>query len=215
MCSYNDHEEQTLWTTHHPDKYPQANIRCLPPHNYPNCQPISAMGEFCEEWKTAIVKPLLKKPGLDLINKNYRSISNLPFISRLVEKCMLKQLLGHCKNHDLLLDFQSAYHECYSTETSLIKLTKDILWSMERQQMTAIAILYLSAAFNTTDHEILLQILENFGFCSKALHWFQNYLRLYHSESTSMVSIQNWWILNSVFHRAAAVEPTSSHTIAH
>ena len=54
-------------------------------------------GEFCEEWKTAIVKPQLKKPGLDLINKNYRLISNLCFISKLVEKCMLKQLLGHSK----------------------------------------------------------------------------------------------------------------------
>ena len=64
--------------------------------------------EFCEEWKTAIVKLLLKRPGLDLINKNYRPISNLTFISKLVEKCMLKQLLGHCENHDLLPDFQSA-----------------------------------------------------------------------------------------------------------
>ena len=76
-------------------------------------------GEFCEEWKTAIVKPLLKNPCLNLIKKNYRPISNLPFISKLVEKCMLKQLLNHCKNHDLLPDFQSAYHEHYSTETSL------------------------------------------------------------------------------------------------
>ena len=135
-------------------------------------------GEFCEEWKTAVVKPLLKKPGLDLINKNYRPISNLLFISKLVEKCMLKQLLGHCENHYLLPDFQSAYHKHCNTETSLIKLTNDILWSIEKQQMTAIAVLDLSAAFNTVDHEILLQILEkNFGFCGKALHWFQNYLR--------------------------------------
>ena len=44
------------------------------------------MGEFCEEWKTTIVKPLLKKPGLYLINKNYRPISNLPFISKLGRK---------------------------------------------------------------------------------------------------------------------------------
>ena len=48
-------------------------------------------GEFCEDWKIAVVKPLLKKPGLDLISKNYRPILNLPFISKLVEKCMLKQ----------------------------------------------------------------------------------------------------------------------------
>ena len=48
---------------------------------------------------------------------------------------------------------------------------------MERQQMIAIAILDLLAAFDTVDHEILLQILEqSFDFCDKALHWFQNYL---------------------------------------
>ena len=136
------------------------------------------MGEFCEEWKTAAVKPLLKKPGLDLINKHYRPISNLPFISKLVEKCMLKQFPSHCENNNLLPDFQSAYHEHYSTETSLIKLSNDILWSMERQHMTGTAILDLSASFDTVDHEIPLQILEqNFGFPDKALIWFQNYLR--------------------------------------
>ena len=134
-------------------------------------------GEFCEEWKTAIVKPLLK-PGLEITNKIYRPISNLPFISKLVAKCMFKHLLDHCKNHNLLLDFQSAYCEHYSTETSFIKLTNGILWLMERHQMTAIAILDLLAAFDMVDHEILLEILEqHFGFCGKAQHWFQNYLR--------------------------------------
>ena len=67
---------------------------------------------------------------------------------------MLKQLLSHFENHDLLPDFQSAYCKHYSTETSLIKLTNDILWLVERQQMTAIAILDLSTAFDTADHEI-------------------------------------------------------------
>ena len=106
-------------------------------------------GEFCENWKVAVVKPLLKKPGLDLISKNYRPISNLPFISKLVEKCMLKQLMEHCENHNLLSDFQPAYWKHYSTETSLIRLTNDILWSMERQHITSLAILDLSAAFDT------------------------------------------------------------------
>ena len=73
---------------------------------------------------------------------------------------MIKQLLYHCKNHDLLPDFQSAYHEHFSTETSLIKLTNDILWSMERQQITAIVILDLLTAFDMLDHEILLQFQE-------------------------------------------------------
>ena len=61
-------------------------------------------GKFCKDWKVAVVKPLLKKTGQDLISKNYRPISNLPFISKLVEKCMLKQLLKHCENHNLLPD---------------------------------------------------------------------------------------------------------------
>ena len=127
-------------------------------------------GEFCKDWKVAVVKPLLKIPGLNLISKNYRPISNLPFISKLVEKCMLKQLLEHCENHNLLPDFQSAYQKHYSMETSLIRLTNDILWSMERQHITSLAILDLTAAFNTMDHNILLQILEQkFGFCDKAL----------------------------------------------
>ena len=134
--------------------------------------------EFCKCWKVAVVKPLLKKPGLDLISKNYRPILNLPFISKLVEKCTLKQLIELCKNHKLLPDFQSAYRKNYSTETSLIRLTNDILWSMEKQHITSLAILDLLAAFDTVDHDILLHILQQkFGFCGKALKWFQDYLR--------------------------------------
>ena len=117
-------------------------------------------GEFCKSWKVAVVKPLLKRHGLDLISKNYRPILNLPFISKLVEKCMLKQLIEHCENHKLLPDFQSACRKNYSTETSLIRLTNDILWSMEKHDLTSLTILDLSAAFNTVDHDILLHILE-------------------------------------------------------
>ena len=110
-------------------------------------------GEFCKSWKVAVIKPLLKKPGLNLISKNYRPISNLPFISKVVEKCMLKQLIEHCEDHKLLPDFQSAYRKNYSTESSLIRLTNDILWSMEKQHLTLLAVLDLLAAFDTVDHD--------------------------------------------------------------
>ena len=91
---------------------------------------------------------------------------------------MLKQFLKHCENNCLLPDFQSAYGANYSTETSLVKMTNNILWAMEEQHITMMVILDLSAAFDTVDHGILLKILENqFGVTDTALRWFNNYLR--------------------------------------
>ena len=70
-------------------------------------------GEFCDQWKTAIVKPLIKKLGFELINMNYRPVSNLCFLSKLVEKFMLDQVIDHCNSNDLLPDFQAVY--CQTT----------------------------------------------------------------------------------------------------
>ena len=71
---------------------------------------------FVSNWKAAIIKPLLKKLELDLIAKNYHPISNLPFMSKLVEKCMLIQLNEHCSNQNLIPSYQSAYRANHSCE---------------------------------------------------------------------------------------------------
>ena len=114
-------------------------------------------GTFPLDWKIAIVRPLIKKAGLELIKKNYRPVSNLCFLSKLVEHYMLKQLLKHCDDNCLLPDFQSAYHTNYNTETSLVRMTNDILWAMEEQHITMTVILDLSAAFDMVGHNILLK----------------------------------------------------------
>ena len=90
---------------------------------------------------------------------------------------MLQHLLDHCTQHNLIPDFQSAYHKNYSMEPSLLKLTNDILWGFENQNITSTVILDLSAAFDTVDHIILSTILSNqFGIQGTALNWFINYL---------------------------------------
>ena len=62
-------------------------------------------GEFTQDWKNSSVKPLLKKTGLDLLRKNYQPVSNLMYISKMVEKAELNQFNAHSDNHDLLPDF--------------------------------------------------------------------------------------------------------------
>ena len=66
-------------------------------------------GIFSKYWKTAVIRPLLKKIGLELTTSNYRTVSNLTFFSKVVEKAALNQLLGHSDNNNLMPDYQSAY----------------------------------------------------------------------------------------------------------
>ena len=136
------------------------------------------LGEFADKWKEALVKPLIKKKQLGTANSNYRPISNLSFISKIVEKVTLDQFNSQCDQHSLLPEYQSAYRKNHSCETSLVKLVNDILWNMELQLVTAIVILDLSTASDTVDHDLLLEVLATrFGIKGKALEWHSNYLK--------------------------------------
>ena len=136
-------------------------------------------GIFASNWKTAIVRPLLKKTGLQLVLSNFRPVSNLPFLAKVLEKYALAQLDKHCKANAPIPDYQSAYREHYSCETALAKLVNDLLWSMEEGCVTSFITIDLSATFDTVSHDILLDLLEIWcGVIGKALAWFDSYLCL-------------------------------------
>ena len=131
-----------------------------------------------ESFKNALVKPLLKKPTLDQESfKNYRPVSNLPFLSKILEKVVLRQLLAHLKSNNLVESFQSAYRANHSTETALLRVVNDILYEVDNRKIVMLNLLDLSAAFDTIDHDILLRRLElTFGITGSVLEWFKSYL---------------------------------------
>ena len=137
-------------------------------------------GIFPLSFKQALVQPLLKKPSLstDDLN-NFRPISNLIFISKILEKVVASRVQSHLSSNSLSSSFQSAYRIFHSTETTLLKVHNDLILAMDRGEVTSLILLDLSAAFDTVDHSILLTRLQNwFGLDGLSLDWFSSYLSL-------------------------------------
>jgi hypothetical protein len=128
--------------------------------------------------KQALVRPLLKKPSLDPEElNNYRPVSNLPFVSKQLERVVAARLAAHVEANDLHEPFQSAFKAKHSTETALIRVNNDILRAMDDGKVGILVLLDLSSAFDTVDHESLLGRLQHHvGLTGTALSWFRSYL---------------------------------------
>ena len=135
-------------------------------------------GVFSLKLRTAVVKPLLKKDNLDLnVFKNYRPVSNIPFINKVLEKVAVKRLTNHLDINGLQEDYQSAYKLMHSTDTALLKVKHDISSALDKHNSVLFVMLDLSAAFDTINQNQLLGLLrDEYGVAGKALSWFSTYL---------------------------------------
>jgi hypothetical protein len=142
------------------------------------CNSSLQSGHLPHTQKHAIVSPRLKKPTLDSDDINsYRPISNLSFISKLVEKVVSTRFTEHAERNKLFPSRQSAYRRHHSTETAVISIMNDIIRATDNGQITALVLLDLSAAFDTVDHTTLLEVLHSrFAVDGLSLTWFQSYL---------------------------------------
>ena len=134
-------------------------------------------GYVPRSFKIAVIKPLLKKPTLDPeVLANYRPISNLPFLSKILEKVIANQLCEFLQENNIYEDFQSGFRANHSTETAMAKVTNDLLIASDQGFVSVLVLLDLSAAFDTIDHAILLQRLEQLiSIKGTALSWFKSY----------------------------------------
>uniref|UniRef100_A0A8C5PV77 Reverse transcriptase domain-containing protein n=1 Tax=Leptobrachium leishanense TaxID=445787 RepID=A0A8C5PV77_9ANUR len=116
---------------------------------------------------------------------NYRSISLLPVMSKILEKCFYTQLRDYYQYWNYLTPDQSGFRPNHSTTTALLKVCNDIQIGMEQGNLTGAIFLDFAMAFDTVDHGILLEKLKNSGIGDRTLTWFQSYV----SDRSQYVSI--------------------------
>ena len=135
-------------------------------------------GHLPESQKGAIVTPVLKKSGLDADDhKNYRPISKLTFLSKVIQRLVFRRLSDYFNAYHLLPSFQSAYRKGHSTETALLKVASDIWDAMDKGMVTLLGLLDLSAAFDTVDHDILVEGLRiSYGLDGDVLKWLESFI---------------------------------------
>ena len=133
---------------------------------------------FPAKFKLALISPLLKKPGLAKSElSNFRPISNLNTIGKILEPLALARLFPHISVSPSFCPLQSAYRKYHSTETALLKLTNDILETIDSGKITILTALDMSAAFDTLDHATLLHRLRHtFGLTGCVISWICSYL---------------------------------------
>ena len=135
-------------------------------------------GEIPNNLKYAIINPYLKKPNLDVeVLSSYRPVSQLPLLSKILEKIVNNQIISYLNTYDLLDRRQNAFRKNHSTETTLLSLFADLYKSLDSNLPIQLILLDLSAAFDTIDFDILIERLRSIGIWKVPIKWFSNFIR--------------------------------------
>ena len=126
--------------------------------------------------KTAKLKPLFKGKGSKTNPKNYRPISLLPLISKIMERVIYDQTELFLSQNNVLYRFQSGFRKNHSTGSCLTFLNDKILQGFDSGLYTGMILIDLQKAFDTINHNILLEKMSLMGFSEQAIGWFKSYL---------------------------------------
>ena len=150
------------------------------------CNLSISQGVFPNACKVVKLKPIFKK-GKKTDPSNYRPISLLPSISKIIERVIHDQTNGFLSDEDILYNYQSGFRGNHSTNLYLSFLTDKVSRGFDEGLLTGMILIDLQKAFDTIDHEILLQKLKAIKFSESTIKWFKSYL----SERIFLVNIEN------------------------
>ena len=130
-----------------------------------------------DSMKLAYITPILKKSSLDTsILSNYRPISQLSTISKVLERVVSSQLTSYLVSNSIADKFQSAYLPLRGTDTALSKIINDIAISIDSNSPTYLILLDLSSAFDTVNHAILSNRLNSIGIHGQVHNWLMSFV---------------------------------------
>ncbi|KAK3541677.1 hypothetical protein QTP86_000462, partial [Hemibagrus guttatus] len=163
------------------DPIPSAMLQTISPDLLPFITTVIngslTSGHVPTAFKKARVIPILKKPALDPSDiSNYRPVSLLSFLSKILERVVCNQLSDYLMQNNLHDPNQSGFKAAHSTETALLAVTEKLHAARSAKLSSVLILLELSAAFDTVNHKTLLSTLRSLGICGTAWEWFASYL---------------------------------------
>ena len=129
-----------------------------------------------DDWKIARVTPIYKNEGDLNDEKNYRPISVISHIAKIVEQLICKQLVVYLEENHFISPDQSAYLKRRSTQTSLHRVIDDWLENTNEGEITGVCLLDISKCFDTIDHRLLIKKFDMYGIRGNEINWFSSYL---------------------------------------
>ena len=133
-------------------------------------------GVYIDVLKISKVIPVFKDKGSDLDHTNFRPISLLSNINKIIEKIMYERLYSFLEAHQCIYELQFGFRTGHSTTHALLDLTEDIRKHIDNNKYAIGVFIDLQKAFDTVDHEILLEKLHHYGIRGTANNWFRSYL---------------------------------------
>lgn len=163
-------------------------------------------GTFPSIWKEAQIIPLPKKSNPTSYT-DYRPISILPFLSKVLERLIHQQLSSFLNRNDLLNPFQSGFRPGHSTVSALVKITDDVRYSMANGQVTVLSLLDFSNAFNNVDFDVLLGLLLSLNISPTVIEWFRSYLHGRRQRIRIDDSFSSWCITTAGVPQGGVLSP--------